>query len=128
MPGNVVNALRTVVCLLVCLLYSPVSGIAAAAEAPRTVVEALIDGPSELRVTRTGIYWINLGNAKPGRHERRDEPTYIDSQPWKPVWKDPSKDRGKDTSDLHPLPLEPDKLQFELLAVGDSHGSTGIQK
>ncbi len=99
-----------------------------ATDAPRTTIEALIDGPSELRVTQTGIYWINTRNAKPGRHERRDEPTYVNDKPWKPAWKNPGEERGADTSDPYPLKLDPAHLQFELLAVGDTHGATGIQK
>jgi len=98
------------------------------AEAPRTTIEALIDGPSELRVTASGIYWINTRNAKPGRHDRRDEPTYVNDKPWKPAWKKPGEERGEDTSDPYPLKLDPGHLQFELLAVGDTHDATGIQK
>ncbi len=131
LPGNVVNVLRTNFCLFIGLLLFPHGGPALADEAngaPRTVVEALIDGPSELRVTRAGIYWKNIANAKPGRHEGRNEPTYVDDQPWKPRWKDASKDRGADTSDVRSIALDPDKLQFELFAVGSTHGGTGIEK
>jgi len=131
-PGHIVNAVRTAAGLLAALFVMNTAVAASAeppsTEAPRTTVEALIDGPSELRVTQTGIYWINIRNAKPGRHERRDEPTYVNDKPWKPAWKKPGEERGSDTSDPYPLKLDPGHLQFELLAVGDTHGATGIQK
>jgi hypothetical protein len=51
------------------------------------VIEALIDGQSELRVTKDSLYWIHTGaSAKPGRHEKANEPTYVNGKPWMPVW------------------------------------------
>ena len=67
--------------------------LAALAAAPPAgapiIVEALIDGPSELRVTTRGLYWINHRNAKPGLHEKHNDPTYVDGREWKPVWGNP---------------------------------------
>jgi len=85
-------------------------------------------GPSELRVTKAGIYWINGGNAKPGKHDRQKEPTYVNGQPWQPEWKDGGKERGTDTSEVHAIALEPAKLQLQLIAVGDTRDASGIEK
>lgn len=60
------------------------------------VIECLIDGPSELRVNKDGIYWINGDNAKPGRHSGQEEPTYVDGKSWRPNWNNPRADRGVD--------------------------------
>ena len=92
-------------------------------------VEALIDGNTELHVTRRGIYWKTFGVAKPGRHEGRNEPTWVNGKQWFPKWGEPEKDRGNDESDMFPLPFGPlDSFRFELLAVGSTRGATGIEK
>jgi hypothetical protein len=94
------------------------------------VIEALVDGPSELRVNRTGLYWINRRNAKPGKHEGRNEPTYINGATWQPLWKHPDKERGDDRSDPYDFakPLDPSRLDFKLLAVGRHRDSGQIEK
>lgn len=93
------------------------------------VIEALIDGPSELRIKPDGIYWRNLANAKPGKHEGQDAPTYINGREWKPVWTTPDDERGADFSEVETLKgVEPLKLRFKLLAVTSTRGFTGMDK
>jgi hypothetical protein len=91
-----------------------------------SVIEAWIDGPTELRVTKTGIYWISRSE-KPGKHDGLNQPTYVDNHPWQPEWKKPGT-RGADISNEYPLPSEPGKLQFQLIAATQSRGGTNPQR
>jgi len=92
------------------------------------IIEALIDGPSELRVKKDGVYWINGENAKPGRHARANEATYINNKPWLPVWKKHTTERGADKSNAHVISpsLDPSKLDLKLIAVTLQRGGAGI--
>jgi hypothetical protein len=90
------------------------------------LVEALIDGDSELCVTPKGIYWRSLGVAKPGRHGGKNEPTFVNGQPWIPLWGQPNQERGNDQSALLALPIGDVNLGFELVAVGLNRGDKGI--
>ncbi len=100
-----------------------------AAPANSVIIEALIDGPSELRVKKDGIYWINGGNAKPGRHLGQEMPTYVDGKTWRPNWKEPRKDRGVDrTSTKSVEGVDPQKIDFKLLNVTPVRGSPGVEK
>jgi hypothetical protein len=87
------------------------------AELRELVVEALIDGDSELWITQKGIYWKELGVAKPGRHDGRSEPTLVNGVKWFPQWGKPREERGFDTSALLPLPINDAKFAFEVIAV-----------
>lgn len=92
------------------------------------VIEAYIDGPSELRIRTDGIYWVNGRNAKPGKHEGHNFPTYVGQEAWLPVWPHPES-RGKDTSEPHAMKVsDPGHLEFKLLMVGKERDSTGIEK
>jgi len=92
------------------------------------VVEALIDGDSELWVTPTGLYWkcVGKGVAKPGRHNGRNEPTYINGKRWMPEWGKPQESRGADQSKPLSLPIGNVNFKFELQAVGKEKGAQGI--
>ena len=92
------------------------------------VIEALIDGNSELRVKRTGFYWLNAENSKPGKHGGGNQPTYVNGKPWHPVWGIPKKETGHDKSSQHSMTLDPDNLEFVLLAVTAIRGGNGIDK
>lgn len=93
------------------------------------VIECLIDGPSELRVKKDGIYWINGPNAKPGRHMGQDEPTYVDGKSWRPNWKNARVDRGEDrTATKNVDGIDPLKTEFKLLNVTLYKGGHGIEK
>lgn len=93
------------------------------------IIEALIDGPSELRVKKDGIYWINGGNAKPGRHEGQEEPTYVDGKSWRPNWKNARADRGVDRTATKSVDgLDPTKVDFKLLSVTMTRDGVGIEK
>lgn len=96
--------------------------------AGRIVIEAQVDGPATLHVTKRGVYWVNGNNAKPGLHKAAKESTWIDGKPWNPVWDDGGKPRGAAKSDVYSLPLDPSRLQFQLLSIGNMRGATGIQK
>lgn len=92
------------------------------------IVEVLIDGPSELRVQKESLYWINELNAKPGHHSGKKEPTYLNGAAWLPEWGDPGS-RGTDKSKPYPLPVRLDqgRLDFKLISVSTKRGDTGIE-
>ena len=92
------------------------------------VIQAYIDGPSELRVKKGGIYWINGRNAKPGKLGNHNFPTYVGKSPWLPVWSN-AKPRGEDKSNVHGVDIaDPFDLDFKLLTVGEERDSSGIEK
>lgn len=100
-------------------------------EAPpnSVVIEALIDGPSELRVKKDGIYWINGGNAKPGRHQGQEEPTYVDGKPWRPNWKNSRANNGVDRTATKSVDgIDPKEIGFQLLSVSISREAVGIEQ
>lgn len=99
----------------------------AAAQESEVVIQALVDGPSELRVTKQGLYWVNGANAKPGRHEGRNEPTYVNGLAWIPVWQHNEEDRGIDKSDVFALPATTLRLHVDLLAVGEKQEAEEIE-
>lgn len=105
-------------------------GRAADTKGPQTfVIESVIDGPSELRVKKDGIYWINGGNAKPGRHEGQEMPTYVNGKSWRPNWKESRKDRGVDRSATKSVEgIDPSKIEFKLVMVGLTRDGVGIEK
>lgn len=80
-------------------------------------VEALIDGGSELHVTKEGIYWmVPGGEAKPGLHQGSNEATYVNGTRWKPQWRIKG-DRGPDTSEVYPIKTTSPKLASETVQV-----------
>jgi hypothetical protein len=91
------------------------------------VVEALIDGSTTLHLTPDGLYWKSHGAAKPGLHNRRNEPTYVNGRAWMPRWSQPG-GRGTDTSDTLPLSIGADlDLQAEVVACADQPGTTQLE-
>lgn len=92
------------------------------------IIEAYVDGPSALHVTPTGIQWENGENAKPGKHEFHNFPTYVNGKAWMPEWTKPDEPRGCDKSDVYPIPFGTMNLELELLAVGEKRGATGIEE
>jgi len=100
----------------------------AALPADALVIQALVDGPSELRVKKGGIYWINGRNAKPGKYSAGYYPTYVGGVAWVPVWSN-SKPRGKDKTAVHSVNIpDPLNLDFKLITVGVEKNSPGIEK
>ena len=92
---------------------------------PREItVEAYVDGPSALHLSLKGIYWTNGGNAKPGRHEAHNYPTYIDGKAWVPKWGKDGDDRGSDKSDTYPLTLTTTAYELEVVGISDRKGSS----
>lgn len=115
---------------LLALVFASLSLTSAAEEEPKKfMIEVLIDGPSELRVKKDGIYWINGGNAKPGRHEGQEEPTYVNGKSWRPNWKNSRQDRGVDRTATKTLDgIDPTKITFNLRMVGMTRDASGIEK
>jgi hypothetical protein len=91
------------------------------------IIKARVDGPSELIVSTNGFQWKNGVHAKPGRHEGRNEPTYINEIAWIPLWKHQDKDRGIDTSDMLEWPLTSLEMDFELLAIGQTPDASSVE-
>jgi hypothetical protein len=93
------------------------------------VVEALIDGQSELHITPRGIYWFQRnGAAKPGRHGGGNEPTFIDGRPWMPQWQNPRQEMNQDRTALLPMPIGPLDFDVQVLAVGEHRGDPGLEQ
>jgi hypothetical protein len=85
------------------------------------IIDVYIDDVSDLWIKGDGLVWKNVTSAaKPGRGDGHNEPTWINGQPWYPVWYASDQDQGIDLSDLRPHPLAPGFYQAELLAVGYS--------
>jgi hypothetical protein len=114
-------------CTLPALFLIAITGLTAWAD-DQVTIEALVDGPSALHVRQGNIYWVNGNNAKPGRSDLLDEPTYVNGQPWKPHWKNNKAARGADKSQPFQIQLDSIELEFELLAVGAQRGGTEIEK
>jgi hypothetical protein len=84
------------------------------------VVDAYVDEVSDLWIKGDGLIWKNVtAAAKPGRGDGRNEPTYINGQPWYPAWIEQERDQGIDLSELHAHPLKPGFYHAKLLAVGE---------
>lgn len=92
------------------------------------LIEALIDGDSELHLIPGGVYWKQLAvsSTKPGRHEGHNEPTYVNGRAWMPVWQKPDEERGADQSELFRLPIEDIDFDFKVIAIGDRRGQRVI--
>lgn len=114
-------------CLFAMLLALASSAFAVLQE-EGVVIEALVDGPSTLHIRPGSIYWVNGENAKPGRWGLHNEPTFVNGTAWTPHWGAPNAVRGKDKSQSHQIPLDTADLDFELLAVTNERGGTGIEK
>jgi len=90
------------------------------------VVEAWIDGESELHITRSGIYWRENGAVKPGLQDGLNAPTYVNGKAWMPKWKNPKTNNGNDQSDLLRLPLGKLGFDLQVLAVTRERNADGI--
>ena len=94
----------------------------------RLVIEVLVDGDSELHITPDGLYWVSGKWAKPGRHEGRNEATYVNGKAWYPKWGSQS-EGGPDQTAVYPMRVALDRLRsLQLLSVGTSRDSTGIEQ
>ena len=92
---------------------------------PREItVQAYVDGPSALHLSLQGLYWTNGGNAKPGRLDANNYPTYIDGKKWFPKWGKDGDDRGSDKSDVYPLVLTTTDYELEVVGISDKKDSS----
>ena len=92
------------------------------------VIEALVDGPSMFHVRADGVFWENGDNGKPGKHAGHDEPTYINGAAWTPRWGKSRELRGRDKTEMNRINLGSIDLEFELIAVTQHRGETGIEQ
>jgi hypothetical protein len=107
-----------------CFLATPTFAQTSTANtSPKEItVEAFIDGPSSLHLTLQGLYWTNGGNAKPGRHNAHNYPTYIDGKSWMPKWGKEGDDRGDDKCDIFPLRLTTVEYDLDVVGISDRKG------
>jgi hypothetical protein len=91
-------------------------------------IEGMVDGPSTFHLRAEGIYWVNGANAKPGKHEGRNEPTYVNGQPWQPRWRKSKEERGPDRTELYRIDFGTVDVDFKLLAVTRHRGESGIDR
>jgi hypothetical protein len=87
-------------------------------------VEACIDGLTELHLTADGLWWKELGAAKPGRMNGVNLPTYIDGKPWYPEWHKASEIRGYDSCEPFKMPLGTLNFDYEVEAIGGDDSTT----
>jgi len=92
------------------------------------VIEAQVDGPSALHIKPSSIYWENGVNAKPGKANLLNEPTYVNGIAWLPKWKKPKEGRGSDSTSPYAVGLGTTDLKYELLSVTLERGQTGIEE
>ena len=90
------------------------------------VIQAYVDGITELHVSREGLRWVNGAFAKPGLHDG-NWPTFVNGQQWYPEWQKPNQARGVDRSKLFPLAVPSLNLELELIAVGKERDARGIE-
>lgn len=90
-------------------------------------IQAYVDGPSELHVKTGGVYWTNHDNAKVGRLDGADEPTFINGKVWTLRWGHPKNDRGDDKTGIYGLTLPGLEFDFKLLSVGKKKEDMGIE-
>jgi hypothetical protein len=113
--------------LTVAVLLAPGSFATADLLPDELVVEAIIDGPAVFHLREDGFYWENGKNAKPGKWNGRDEPTYVNGTPWVPHWAKSREERGKDKCELFRTSLGTVDVEFKLIAVTKRRGETGIE-
>ena len=119
---------RMKLCAMLTLLASIVATTSPVAQASEEIIiKALVDGPSDLIITTNGFQWRNGANAKVGRHEGQNQPTYINDHAWYPKWEKDQEERGVDSSDTFIFPVKALNLDFELLAVGDHPDAQTIE-
>ena len=92
------------------------------------IIEAQVDGPSALHIKPNSIYWENGVNAKPGRANLLNEPTYVNGVAWTPKWKKTKEDRGSDTTTPYRAGLGTTDLKFEVVSVTLERGQSGIEE
>lgn len=100
---------------------SPANVLTARGETPAQpiTVEALIDGNTELHITSEGLYWSQAGGqAKPGLHEGKNEPTYVNGSRWKPKWRTKGS-AGPDVCEVYAISTTAPNLTFETVQISD---------
>src|SRR5437868_10166 len=110
---------KTMKAVLSALLFFGIAVLGHAQQAPLEVtIEAYVDGPSSLRFTQSGFSWRNGPNSKPGRHNGKNEPTYVNGKAWMPKWNKNGQDSGEDFTETFPWRIPNVDLTWEVVAVG----------
>ena len=91
-------------------------------------IEAYIDGPSMLCFTRTGFYWRNGENAKPGRIDGKNHPTFVNGNEWFPAWKKPKYDRGADYCAPVPWAINDLQVTYETVLISKERNGPAIER
>jgi hypothetical protein len=99
----------------------------AAAAVEVILVEAEVDGRTELWLTPTGLFWRCMGVAKVGQHGQTMLPTYVNGAVWMPEWGKPQEARGHDACKPYPLPIGRTDFTLQALAIGKTRDVTGIE-
>jgi hypothetical protein len=86
-------------------------------------IEAYVDGPSSLRFTPSGFYWHNGENAKTGRQNARNEPTFVNGKPWKPKWR-----KNGTESNTYQWSVPKIELTWELVSVTVKRGGRSVER
>ena len=84
------------------------------------LIEARIDGDTELWVTSKGIFWKNGRWIKPG-------PIWVNGKSCVPEWGRPGEKRIPDTSKVYPMRIGKLDFRLRLLAVGETRKAEGIE-
>ena len=102
-------------------LYSPDDPYSR--EMDEIVVEALIDGRSNLHVAPEGLYWEHQAWDKPGARDERGKYVVVNGSKWYPQWDHTSPETGHpDKSDIYPLKLGPGIWELRLMSIIDGDG------
>jgi len=121
--------MRKLISILVAMMFGLVIHAQSPFDSPASgplTVQAYVDGPSELHVTPEGVYWINGPNAKPGRLDGANFPTYINGEAWFPLWHNMRQDRGVDKSFRHVIHSDSLEFDFKLISVGYTKDDGGM--
>ena len=93
------------------------------------LIDALVDGSSELHVLKEGLRWVQKGSAaKPGLfEENKRQATYVNGKSWIPIWHLEGS-RGADVSDVYPIATAGAKVLVELIGTSSKRGGKNEDK
>lgn len=93
-------------------------------------VEGFVDGNTELRVNKQGVFWkVRGGESKVGMNDGKKFPSYVDGSRWQPEWANKSTDRGPDFCAPFPLASTAPDLTAELVSISkDRFGPNNLKR
>ena len=98
---------------------------------PGIMIEALIDGHSELHINAEGIHWVHEGQRshKPGLFVGYNEPTWINGEKWFPEWENTQDSRGDDKTKPYRCQLKIwGQPRLELIAIAETRDATHLDE